>query len=452
MSVRTKNGHWYAEFMKAGKRISRKCPNCTTQKQAEAYEKKLREQFKEIDAQQTVAGLAEIKKRELTGGKNILLANAFGLYLSKPARHHAGAAKEAINRQHWNDFVAFMAHFYPKIIQMNQVERVHAEAYIDYLRNNGRFVAEVRSKHMKHADSYTPQRTCLAPTTINAYHTTCKAVFRRLGEDAGISDKNNPFQFDAMAAQAEPREIFSPQELQLIIDNLVQNPFCRPLFIIGAYTGLSLGDVCTLEWSQINNSFIVRRRNKTGTSLTIPILPAVASLIQELRDQREQQPVNERSDYLLPEHARMYNSSNRTGVSYRIKRFLEKLGIDTTRETEGARKVSVKDFHSFRHTFAYLAGIYKIPLPIVQSVLGHMTPEMTKHYQEHATREDALAFMRQYPTLVGSSNASALPPSTDGRNDEVALRTEASKMFEQLPIEEIEAFLRQHKGAGESKS
>ena len=443
MSVRKKNGRWYAEFMKARKRISRKCPNCTTRKQAEAYEKILREQYKEIDAQQTVAGLAEIKKRELTGGKTILLADAFELYLSKPARHHAGSEKEAINRRHWNDFIAFMAQNYPKVIQMDQVERVHAEAYIDFLRKNGRFVAEVRSKRMKHADSYTPQRTSLGSTTINAYHTICKAVFRRLGEDAGISDKNNPFQFDTMAAHAENRDIFTTEDLKLIDDNLSSDPFCRPLFILGANTGLSLGDVCTLRWSQVHDGFIIRHRNKTGTLPEIPILPAVRELLEELSVQNAQQPGESGDDFILPAHAQMYKT-NRTGVSYRVKRFLERLGIATTRETDGAREVSVKDFHSFRHTFAYNAGVGKVSQPVIQSVLGHMTPEMTRHYQEHATREDAANALRQLPSLLGDPGA-----SQDAEAE--TLRQKAIQLIKKLPIEEIEAFLRQHKGASKKK-
>ena len=104
----------------------------------------------------------------------------------------------------------------------------------------------------------------------------------------------------------------------------------------------------------------------------------------------------------------------------------------------------MKDFHSFRHTFAYNAGVGKVSQPVIQSVLGHMTPEMTRHYQEHATREDAANALRQLPSLLGDPGA-----SQDAEAE--TLRQKAIQLIKKLPIEEIEAFLRQHKGASKKK-
>ena len=446
MTIRKKKDHWYTEFMYAGKRISRACEGCTTRRQAEAYEKQLREKMIGVKTQKSIDALYEERMREKSGGKGIPLADAFDAYLRKPARRHAAADKEKSNRRHWEDFVAFMAAKHSDVTYLDQVTSAHASEYIDYLRIDGRFVAEVHSKRTKHVDSYTPKRTRLSVTTINDYHTVCKAVFQRMANDAGII--RNPFKFDTMKAMPENREIFSPQELQLINDNLGKNPFCRPLFVIGINTGLTLGDVCTLKWEQISNGFIVRRRNKTGARLEIPILPAVSNLLSELSEEQKHQPKDEFSDYVLPEHARMYCSTNRSGVSYRIKQFLKGLGIVTIRETDGARKVSVKDIHSLRHTFAYIAGICKIPLTIVQSILGHMTPEMTKHYQEHATREDAANALRQLPSLLGDSVTGQALPHGIERDDaeDNALRQRAIQLMQQLPIGDVEDFLRQHGG------
>ena len=61
--------------------------------------------------------------------------------------------------------------------------------------------------------------------------------------------------------------------------------------------------------------------------------------------------------------------------------------------------------HAMRHTFAYLAGVYSVPQPIVQSVLGHMSPEMTALYQKHASREAKVKFMQQMPNVLGAPAA-----------------------------------------------
>ena len=44
-----------------------------------------------------------------------------------------------------------------------------------------------------------------------------------------------------------------------------------------------------------------------------------------------------------------------------------------------------RSFHgiSLRHCFCYYAGMRGVPLPVVQSIVGHLTASMTKHYQSH---------------------------------------------------------------------
>ncbi len=54
---------------------------------------------------------------------------------------------------------------------------------------------------------------------------------------------------------------------------------------------------------------------------------------------------------------------------------LEKIGI-----TEAERKERGLDFHAWRHTFNSLLIDRRIPLQAMQSVTGHLTPEMTQRY------------------------------------------------------------------------
>jgi hypothetical protein len=68
--------------------------------------------------------------------------------------------------------------------------------------------------------------------------------------------------------------------------------------------------------------------------------------------------------------------------------YLHSLGIKTQREVpDRKRKQSVKDFHSLRHCFCYYAGMRNVPLPVVQSIVGHLTQSMTRHYQSHADKQ-----------------------------------------------------------------
>ena len=130
--------------------------------------------------------------------------------------------------------------------------------------------------------------------------------------------------------------------------------------------------------------------------------------------------------------------TNSTGVSYRIKQFLEGLGIETTRKPDGrTRAISVKDLHSCRHTFCYYAGLAGIPLSVVQSIVGHMSPEMTKHYSAHASMEDKRRGMER---LSFFTQDNALPAAVEEPE-----RAELRSLLDSLPIEQIRKMLTQCK-------
>ncbi len=120
-------------------------------------------------------------------------------------------------------------------------------------------------------------------------------------------------------------------------------------------------------------------------------------------------------------------------MSYRIKQFLEWLGIQTTRKPKGrTRAVSVKDLHSCRHTFCYYAGLAGIPLAVVQSIVGHMTPAMTEHYSAHASMEDKRRGMERLSFFTQE----ALPAV-----DEEPERAELRQMIESMPLEKVRVML-----------
>ncbi|WP_176012155.1 tyrosine-type recombinase/integrase [Victivallis sp. Marseille-Q1083] len=418
-------GEYHYDFSQNGKRYRGVCEGCTTKPAALLYEKRLKEKVKVLSEQKSVGALVENFKRELTGGDKITLDAAFELYLAKPRRKQPSVQQQQINQSQWNDFVAFMHETYPAVEQLDGVSRTHAEAYIRQLRENGRYLRKItyqrayQGKTVVH--SYDAQSR-LSGRTINAFHKTLKSVFAKLQEEAGIL--YNPFEFDMMDNDSESRDAFTPAELKLIGDNL--DPFVRPLFVIGICTGLSEGDICTLRWNDIRDErWIVRKRRKTGAALEIPILPPLASFLNE------QKSISAAGEYVLPEHAAMYQN-NPSGISYRVKSFLEGLGIQTTRTARNrSRASSVKDVHSLRHTFAYLAGCYQIPLPVVQSILGHMSPEMTKHYQAHADREAKEKYLAKMPDFIGYTEVKNIESS------ENQIRTELIRKIQHMSHEQL---------------
>lgn len=440
---------YHYKFMFGGKYYTGVCKGCTKKKDALLYEQEIKNKVIELSKQKSVKALIENFKQELTGGNKISLTDAFDLYTSKPRRRQPSLQQQKINLSQWLDFLAFMADQYPDILHLDKVTRTHTEPYIQQLRKKGRFVSKIvyqrnyKGKNVEHSYNAQPQ---LSGRTINAFHKTLKSVFSRLKEDAGII--YNPFEFDMMNNDSESREAFTVKELKIISENL--NEFVKPIFIIGICTGLSEGDICTLRWDEIRDErWIVRKRRKTGTPLEIPILPPLARFLNE------QKSLSSDGEYVLVAHATMYKKKP-SGISYRFKKFLEELGIKTTRLIKGrSRAASVKDIHSLRHTFAYMAGCYKIPLPVVQSILGHMSPEMTKHYQAHADRKDKEKYLSQMPDFLSHANLQMGLPQTDVKEALQELPTDPERiqlhqLIDEVPLEAVQELLKQLQNKQES--
>ena len=75
-------------------------------------------------------------------------------------------------------------------------------------------------------------------------------------------------------------------------------------------------------------------------------------------------------------------------------------------------------------------------LPIVQSVLGHMSPEMTKHYQAHADREAKEKYLTRLPDFLNAAPQQLPPP-------EEPERQELNELLARLPLDEIRRILAQ---------
>ena len=90
--------------------------------------------------------------------------------------------------------------------------------------------------------------------------------------------------------------------------------------------------------------------------------------------------VNERDGFVIPSIADAYMAS-RWRISQGIAKIFNAANIVTSIQLEGRRsKTPEATFHSLRHTFVSLAANAGVPLHIVQSIVGHESTAMTRHY------------------------------------------------------------------------
>ena len=417
MSVQMRGAKWHYRFMIAGTIHSGVCSGCINFTQAEKYEAEMRrfvtKSEEDVRRNKTVTALVENYRKELSGGTDITLEEAYDLALQKPSRRPASEDYIALRRAYWSDFVVFIKDKYPNVKYISSIRKSQCEAYVTRLVDEGRYVQALISD-------------CnggLAPKTVKEYVAACKWVLGRLKEDAGII--NNPFDNIVLPAPAPiKREVFTMDELKLIWDGLQKDYFLRPLFVIAANSGMTEGDICTLKWSDIDflGGMIRRIRRKTGATILLPLLPELAKYLSTIPR------VN---DYVLPEHARMY-LERRQRVPGRVKAFLNNLGIKTTVSRNGIRNVSVKDLHSMRHLFAYRAKKAGIPEAMIAKMVGHEVIEMTRHYADHDTEDDLREQIKKLPALFVGER---------GDNQGEVERQRLMELIPQLPIEVVRRWL-----------
>ena len=291
----------------------------------------------------------------------------------------------------WNDFIAFLKKEHSSCETMRDVTPAIAEEYVSLIKTSGKY-----QKTISYGDkSYLSKAVKLSASTINKYINDMTQVFRILSNEAGLLE--NPFEkVEPARGKAERRNVFELHELQkiqnYIKDNLKHPPVGKQdlevfdimytVFVIGINTGLRKGDICLLKWQDVDfeKRAIETVTRKTGEKVFIPMTEILLNFLTHRRKYCKGQ-------YVCSNLAKMYKT-NQEGISYRFKKVLMDLGIETLKSQESrSRKISVKDIHSLRHTFCYLHGIQGTPLVVVQSMVGHMDKKMTEAYMMHQTEE-----------------------------------------------------------------
>jgi len=239
----------------------------------------------------------------------------------------------------------------------------------------------------------------------------------------------NPFS-DLPTRETETvfRKPYSPEELAAILKAAIADEFTRPVLVMGICTAMRRGDCCLISWAAVDlkQHFITVKTAKTGQTVSIPIFPL---LYEELKLRTEKRKSDDM--YVFPEQAQMY-LKNPDGITWRVQKVLAAAGfrdegelseakngnivnqtensptlpslirgtIHVARKT-GLRRVSVRDFHSFRVTWVTLALTAGVPLELVQKVTGHKTAEIVlKHYFQPGREAFRQALQTAMPKLL----------------------------------------------------
>jgi integrase len=324
---------------------------------------------------------ADIATREDEQHPALTLAQAWTTFVRSSERHDCGNATLRQYESKWELFRDWLTREHPETVTLRDVTSRIAEEYLQQLNRS------------------------VSPTTYNYYLHALRYVFRTVKEGAKLTED--------VWAKAKMKTLVQFSRRELTIDELKKvcgaaQGEMKLLFAIGLYTGLRLGDCCTLKWGEVDlrRHQIKRIPNKFARRcqrpITIPIHTDLGLMLAQI-------PANERRVYVLPKTASTYQSSARAMITDSLQRHFRACGLVTTEKREnGCNPIVRVGFHSLRHTFVSMCREANAPLSVVQSIVGHSSPSMTQLYT-HVSESAATNAVALLPGVMGGDTDAIKP-------------------------------------------
>jgi integrase len=178
---------------------------------------------------------------------------------------------------------------------------------------------------------------------------------------------------------------------------------------LGLYTGMRLGDCCRLRWEEVDlaRKAIVRRTSKTARRSDKPVVvPIHPDLLRRLLAVKP----DPAKGFVCPRKAEQYRR-NRSEVSKRFSTLFRQCGILLNgADGKGGRASVEAGFHSLRFSFVSICRRADAPLAVVERLVGHSSPAMTRHYTDVGD-EAARRAIAALPSVV----AGGTPATSPGR-------------------------------------
>jgi len=244
----------------------------------------------------------------------------------------------------------------------------------------------------------------LSPITVNKLLTTTTAILNeavRLGK-IKHNPATNAQRLGVGSVEAEtgenaevgPEEVYSPEELNRLIQN-TEAGFCKTLIFTIAMTGIRHGEALALQWGDLDlgaGKVTIRRtwpgkwrddepifyvpKSKHG----VREIPIPGELVQALKRWKLSCPIS-KWDLVFPK---------KDGTPQDRKTILRSALYPAIRRAE----VKKLDMHALRHTFASLLLSQGTPITEVSSYLGHADPQITLKVYSHwipRTKTDSIS-------------------------------------------------------------
>lgn len=370
-----KRGKYWVLQYKVGDKTKQK--SLKTQIKVEAEERAM-EFLRLLQADNKVSIIKEIAKAKKIDIKRIELADVWEIYLQAPDRSDPSETTLKSYSQYWEQFLENTEKKY-----IDEIDQEEARRFCSYLLS-----------------------TNIKPQTYNKKKNFLTSLFSTMSHEAGLLV--NPFR-DIPNKRPEKAQITELEEVD--VKNLINSSSVeeKALFSLGAYAGCRLKDACLMEWSSVDlNSLIIKfqpaktKRISPHKYISLPILPDLEKALRPL--------LGKDNKYIIPRWAHLY-LHERSVVQQSIKRLMKASGINMTGrngKTEG-----VRGFHAFRHYFVSYCAKSGVPFAVVQALVGHGSPAMTREYTHIDVETARTALVSNDDALKVNNIRSILKTMTD---------------------------------------
>ena len=272
------------------------------------------DQIQALTAALTQAEAVEVQAVE-DAAPILPIVGAWDAYLQSTDRPDTGRQTLADYAGHWKRFCKWIEKTAPDIHCLREITPKTAQDYAANL-NSG----------------------TVSPNTYNKHTGFLKLFFRVLLDDAGL--KENPFsKVRKKNLKTNTRRELTLAELKEILE--AANADLQTLLYLGTFTGLRLGDCCTLKWGEtdLDRGLIRRVPNKTAKNRK----PVLVGIPAALHEKLSEIPKTKRKGYVLPRLAELYTYQNSNGATVRrgsitneIQKVFTDCEIQTHKEGTGA--------------------------------------------------------------------------------------------------------------------
>ncbi len=311
------------------------------------------------------------------------LSKVWTAYASSTSRPDTGPSTMEQYGQQWHRFLRWTQEKHPGLGKLRDVTKEIAGQYATHLMGEG-----------------------ISSNTYNKHIGLLNLVWRSLQESANLPA--NPWaSIKRRVISHQGRRAFSESELRLVITTATGE--LKILLSIGLFTGLRLKDACLLSWGDVDMARRIitivpaKVARRKPAPVIIPLHPVLNELLGDLP---------KGGKYVLPAVAQRYLQGPYL-VTDAVQNHFQKCGIKTQREGTGegsGKRASVEcGFHSLRHSFVSICRAANVPLSVVESIVGHSNPGMTRVYT-HTSEESATAAIGLLPDVVNGTKALPAPP------------------------------------------